>query len=42
LTLALRLGKTIREIEGMSLDEFNEWLAYFRLTAKDEKRGAKG
>jgi len=33
--LADRLGKTIAEIEQITVDEFNEWIAYFRLKDKD-------
>lgn len=34
--LADRLGKTVEEISEISLDEFHEWIAYFRV--KDGKR----
>lgn len=35
-TLALRLGKTVRELEeGMSMSELNNWVAYFEI--KDEE-----
>jgi hypothetical protein len=35
IALADRLGKTIEEIEEISLDEFHEWVAYFRVKGKD-------
>jgi hypothetical protein len=38
--LADRLGKTIAEIEEITLDEFNLWVAYFELEAERQK--AKG
>jgi hypothetical protein len=34
--LAERLGKTIAEIEEISLDEYNEWVAYFNLMKERE------
>jgi len=33
----LRLGKTISEIEEISLNEYNEWVAYFTLIEEREK-----
>jgi hypothetical protein len=40
--LADRLGKTISEIEEISIDEYNEWVAYFKLDAeRQKKRGSK-
>jgi hypothetical protein len=35
--LALRLGKTISEIEEISLSEYNEWVAYFALIEERDK-----
>jgi hypothetical protein len=35
--LADRLGKTIAEIEEISLDEMHEWVAYFRVKDKNGK-----
>jgi len=35
--LALRLGKTISEIEEISYNEYNEWVAYFMLIEEREK-----
>ena len=32
--LALRLCKTISDIDGMPHGEFVDWLAYFQLTAE--------
>jgi hypothetical protein len=39
LTLADRLGKTIAEIEEISIEELNEWAAYHKLTEERQKRG---
>lgn len=39
MTLADRLGKTIAEIEEITIDEYNEWAAYFRLDSERQKRG---
>jgi hypothetical protein len=39
MTLADRLGKTIDEIEKISIDEYNLWVAYFKLTEERQKRG---
>lgn len=36
IALADRLGKTIAEIEQMALDEFNEWVAYFKIVAETD------
>ena len=36
--LAERLHKTLAEIEQMSVDEFMEWVAYFRLTESNEAK----
>lgn len=33
IALADRLHKTIGEIEEISVSEFNEWLAYFKIQA---------
>jgi hypothetical protein len=40
IALADRLGKTIEEIEQISLSEMNEWLAYFEVC--DERAKKKG
>ncbi len=40
IALADRLGKTIEEIEEISISEMNEWLAYFNI--KDEMSKRKG
>jgi hypothetical protein len=37
--LADRLGKTIAEIELISIEEYNEWVAYFNLSEERQKRG---
>jgi len=37
--LADRLGKTIEEIELITIDEYNEWVAYFHVTEGKQKRG---
>lgn len=29
MTIALRLGKTMDEIEDITLEEYKEWVAYF-------------
>lgn len=31
ITLADRLGKTIEEMEQITVSELNEWLAYFKV-----------
>jgi len=36
ISLADRLHKTIEEVEQISVSEFNEWLAYFRIIGKDD------
>ena len=33
-----RLGKTIAEIENISVDEYNEWVAYFMVLEEREKK----
>lgn len=35
------MGKTIREIDEISLDEYNEWVAYFIVLEEREKNGRK-
>lgn len=40
IALADRLGKTIAEIEEITLDEFNLWVAYFQL--EEERSKPKG
>jgi len=30
------LGKTIAEIEEISLDEYNEWVAYYKIIAEKQ------
>jgi len=37
--LADRLGKTIAEIEEISIEEYNEWAAYFKVQEERQKRG---
>jgi hypothetical protein len=37
--LADRLGKTIAEIEEISVEEYNEWVAYFGIIAERQKHG---
>jgi hypothetical protein len=32
------LGKTISEIENISVDEYNEWVAYFMVLEEREKK----
>jgi len=32
------LGKTIAEIENISVDEYNEWVAYFMVLEEREKK----
>jgi len=34
--LALKLGKTVGEIELLPISEFYEWLAYFSWLSKEE------
>lgn len=38
IALADRLGRTIAEIENISLDEYNEWVAYFMVLEEREKK----
>jgi len=37
--LAELLGKTIAEIEEISVSEYNEWVAYFKIKQEREKNG---
>jgi len=32
------LGKTISEIEEISLNEYNEWIAYFQIAEERDKQ----
>jgi hypothetical protein len=41
VSLADRLGKTIAEIENISLNEYNEWVAYFMVLEEREKNERK-
>lgn len=41
MSLADRLGKTIAEIENISLNEYNEWVAYFMVLEEREKNERK-
>lgn len=41
MSLADRLGKTIAEIEDISLNEYNEWVAYFMVLEEREKNERK-
>jgi len=38
--LAELLGKTIDEIEQISLSEYNEWIAFFRIKAEQKDNGS--
>lgn len=40
IALADRLGKTISEIEEISVSEYNEWVAYFMIL-EERENGAK-
>ena len=31
VTLAEKLGKTIAEVDMMTMDEYNEWVAYYKI-----------
>jgi len=31
ITLAEKLGRTIAEIDQMTMDEYNEWVAYYKV-----------
>jgi len=33
--LASRLNKTVAEIDAITVEEFNGWIAYFKLKDKD-------
>jgi len=35
--LAEHLGKTISEIQGLTIDEWHHWLAYFKLKKQYSK-----
>jgi len=37
--LAELLGKTIGEIEQISLSEYNEWVAYFKIKSEQKDNG---
>lgn len=39
--MADRLGKTIAEIEQISVDEYNEWMAYFAVIKEREENERK-
>ena len=39
--MADRLGKTIAEIEKISVDEYNEWMAYFAVIKEREENERK-
>jgi hypothetical protein len=41
IALADRLGKTIAEIEEISVSEYNEWVAYFMILEEREKNGTR-
>jgi hypothetical protein len=41
VALADRLGKTIAEIEEISVTEYNEWVAYFMILEEREKNGTR-
>ncbi len=42
--LALALGRTLKEVDDMRSDEFNEWLAFYSVSpfgeTRDDMRGA--
>lgn len=38
--LADRWGTSVEEVEAISFDEFNEWVAYFRITNDGGKRNS--
>jgi len=31
ITLAEKLGRTIAEIDQMTMDEYNEWIAFYKV-----------
>lgn len=39
--MADRLGKNISEIEQISVDEYNEWMAYFAVIKEREENERK-
>lgn len=39
ISLADRLGKTIAEIEEITLSEYNEWVAYFTILEEHKANG---
>jgi hypothetical protein len=42
MRLALRLGKTMGEINQMPSAEVSEWMAFFRVEGEDEKNRRSG
>jgi len=41
--LAETLGRTVNElVDQMSVDEFNEWAAYFKWRNEQQRRGGDG
>jgi len=38
LYLAMRLKKTVAEVESMTLDEYREWVAFFKVMAEENAR----
>jgi hypothetical protein len=40
IDLALKLGKTIAEIERMESRELSEWIAYFQLLTDEQTKSA--
>jgi hypothetical protein len=41
ITLADRLGKTIAEIEEITVEELNEWLAWFKVSEERRKKDGR-
>jgi hypothetical protein len=39
IALADRLGKTIEEIEEISVSELHEWFAYFEICEENRSKG---
>ncbi len=39
ISLAEKLGKTIAEIEEITIDEYNEWIAYYKVLEERSKDG---
>jgi|TARA_R100000951_G_C2567132_1_gene157541 hypothetical protein len=39
ISLAEKLGRTIAEIDEITIDEYNEWVAYYKVLEERTKDG---